>query len=102
MKKKNSFSIVKIIKIWNKGYSETQGWAIFDSDTEVPNEKYISEDPRGNYWQIQKLDSPGKGEALVGDLKSDMEADEMARKIGLMVDEYGILYGYQGKSFLDE
>jgi hypothetical protein len=85
-----------------KGYPEKQGWSIFSADTEIPNVKYISDGPRGGYWQIQKLDFPGKGEALIGNLENDHVADDMARKVGLMVDEYGVVHGYRGKSFLDE
>lgn len=80
-----------------KGYAEAQGWSIFDSDTNAPNKKYVS---NGNYWQIQKLDAPGAGEALIGNLSSDDDADIMAKKLGLMIDEYGVIYGWEGTSFL--
>lgn len=87
-------------------YPETQGWAIFDSDTEVPNEKYHSDRKYmgryvGGYWQIQKLDSPGEDEGL-GNVPTDDAADELAKKLGIMVDEYGIVYGYDGMSFLEK
>jgi len=86
-------------------YTNRQGWAIFDSDTEEPN-KYHSERTlngekvNGFYWQVQKLDNPGDDEALFGELESDSKAIELAEKLGLMVDEYGIVYGWDGQSFL--
>jgi len=87
-------------------YALKQGWSIFDSDTEEPNEKYHSERTykgkklNGYYWQVQRLDSPEDDEALFGKLKNDYAADDLARKLGLMVDEYGVVYGWDGKSFL--
>ena len=87
-------------------YALKQGWAIFDSDTEVPNQKYHSERTyngkklNGYYWQVQRLDNPSDGEALFGRLDNDFKADDLARKLGLMVDEYGVVYGWDGQSFL--
>jgi len=87
-------------------YALKQGWSIFDSDTEEPNEKYHSERTykgkklNGYYWQVQRLDSPEDDEALFGKLKNDYAADDLARKLGLMVDEYGVVYGWDDKSFL--
>lgn len=88
-------------------YTHKQGWAIFDSDTESPNVKYHSirkyngKILNSYYWQVQRLDSPGEEEALFGRLPNDYKADELARKLGLMVDEYGVVYGWNGQSFLD-
>lgn len=88
-------------------YANKQGWAIFDSDTEIPNEKYYSERTymgkrlSGYYWQVQRLDNPADDEALFGKLGSDLIADNLARKLGLMVDEYGVVYGWKGQSFLE-
>lgn len=88
-------------------YATKQGWAIFDSDTEIPNQKYRSQRTyqgkilTGYYWQVQRLDNPGEGEALFGRLENDFKADDLARKLGLMVDEYGVVYGWDGTSFLD-
>jgi hypothetical protein len=87
-------------------HTTKQGWAIFDSDTEIPNEKYHSERTlngkilNGYYWQVQRLDDPGDDEALFGKLQNDFKADDLARKLGLMVDEYGVVYGFDGQSFL--
>ena len=89
-------------------YAAKQGWAIFDSDYEQPNHKYHSERIfndkllTGYYWQVQRLDSPGEDEALSGELENDNKAYDLAKKLGLMVDEYGVVYGWKGQSFLDE
>lgn len=102
--------IEKFVKWFNDeygDYSNKQGWAIFDSDTELPNEKYHSvrnyrgKILNGYYWQIQRLDNPDENEALFGKLSNDLDADRMARKIGIMVDEFGVIYGYDGVSFLE-
>jgi hypothetical protein len=101
--------IKKFVDWFQSEYSEyttKQGWAIFDSDTEIPNEKYHSERTlngkilNGYYWQVQRLDNPEDDEALFGKLQNDFKADDLARKLGLMVDEYGVVYGFDGQSFL--
>ena len=87
-------------------YPEKQGWTIFHSDTLIPDEKYHSDRiwkdiNVGGYWQVQRLDFPGEGEALIGRLDNDDSADDLAKKMGLMVDEYGVVYGWNGQSFLE-
>lgn len=83
-------------------YAAKQGWGIFDSDTELPHTKYKFEP--SNKWmavfQIQRIDNPGEGEALFGRLKNDYNADDLARKLGLMVDEYGVVIGWDGELFI--
>lgn len=85
-------------------YASKQGWAIFDSDTELPNTKYKSES--GNkfhsYYQVQRLDSPEEGEALFGKLKNDHQADVLAKKLGLVLDEFGVVIGWNGENFITE
>jgi hypothetical protein len=38
--------------------------------------------------------------SLFGKLPNDFNADDLARKLGLMVDEYGVVYGWDSQSFL--
>ena len=83
-------------------YAKRQGWAIFDSDTELPNIKYKHE-PTNKYhsfWQIQRLDNPDENEALFGKLKDDYVADDLAKKLGIMVDEFGVVIGWDGELFI--
>jgi hypothetical protein len=104
------FDKIKKFIVWFQteygDYASKQGWAVFDSDTEEPNEKYHSERTlkgkklNGYYWQVQRLDSPSDDEALFGKLRNDYKAEDLARKLGLMVDEYGVVYGFDGQSFL--
>jgi len=87
------------INWFNKNYykiAEEQGWGIFSSDTETPEKEYISNDSSlyGRcFWQIQHYDD------LL--LNSDTEADELARSMGLMIDEYGLIIGFDGVSFIE-
>ena len=87
-------------------YASKQGWAIFDSDTELPNVKYRSERIFGGkvltgyYWQVQRLDNPDEDESLFGKLKNDYQADELAKKLGLMLDEFGVVIGWEGQLFI--
>jgi hypothetical protein len=75
--------------------AEEQGWGIFDSDTSQPLEKYISDSGKyQRFWQIESIDE-------LELLKSDLDADKLAKKMGLMLDEYGLVIGYNGISFLD-
>lgn len=97
--------IKKFVDWFNKeygDYAQKQGWAIFDSDTELPDTKYKMEPGRKfrSYFQIQRLDSPSEGEALFGKLTNDYEADELAKKLGIMVDEFGVVIGWDGENFL--
>ena len=99
--------LVDYFKEEYQDYMNKQGWDIFVSDSEVPLEKYKSK----NYlfFQIEKIDEPygeagfyeEPGNALIG-ISSDVEAIELARKLKLMVDDYGVVYGYDGVSFLDK
>lgn len=85
-------------------YATKQGWAIFDSDTEISHQKYKFE-PSNKFmsvFQVQRLDSPDEGEALFGRLKNDYAADDLAKKLGLMLDEFGIVIGWDGESFLED
>ena len=85
-----------------KDYAAKQGWAIFDSDTEVPNIKYKHEpdNKRWSYFQVQRLDNPAEDEALFGRLSDDMQADELAKKLGLVLDEFGVIIGWKDQLFI--
>ena len=74
-------------------YTEKQGWGIFDSDTERANDKYQKVvDNTGrivynfNYWDIEKFDD--------GELEKDIDAIELAKEMGIIVDEYGVIQGF--------
>ena len=97
--------ISKFVDWFQKEYGDytiKQGWAIFDSDTELPRIKYKYEPD--NKWksvfQVQRLDNPEEGEALIGKLKDDHQADELAKKLGLMLDEFGVVIGWDGQLFI--
>ncbi len=95
-------------------YTESQGWAIFDSDTENPNDKYDVEIRRQmkeyetgrypggrvtynfNYWQIEKLDGNNVG------LNSDEDAYKLAEKLGVIVDELGVVRGFDGNDLVEK
>jgi hypothetical protein len=83
-------------------YAKEQGWFIVTSDTDVPKVKYKAEE--GNkynlFFQVQRIDDPMEGEALTGKLKNDLEAEELAKKIGLVLDEYGVVIGWQNDIFI--
>jgi hypothetical protein len=88
-------------KEWGN-YAEEQGWFIVTSDTDLPKVKYKAEE--GNkynlFFQVQRIDDPMEGEALTGKLKNDLEAEELAKKIGLVLDEYGVVIGWQNDIFI--
>jgi len=87
-------------KEWGK-YAEEQGWFIVTSDTDQPKIKYKPEE--GNkfnlFFQVQRIDDPMEGEAITGRLKNDFEAEELAKKTGLMLDEFGVVIGWEGERF---
>jgi hypothetical protein len=80
-----------------------EGWEIFQCDTNIPDEKYIhpvklykkTNINYGYYLQTQHI-------ADVGKLHDDIEADIEARKLGFIVDEYGIVQGYGDRNLVFE
>lgn len=105
------YKIEKLVDYYKEefeDYMNKQGWDIFQSDSPSLNNKYNS-DNNGYFWQVQVIDEPyGEagfyselGNALIG-ITTDQEAFELARKTGLMVDELGAVYGFQGNSLLGE
>ena len=83
-------------------YAKEQGWGIFTSDSDTPKIKYKAE-PGNKYnyvFEVQRIDDPIEGEALMGKLKTDMEAERLAEKTGLMLDEYGVIIGFNGELFI--
>jgi len=99
--------LVSYYKEEYRDYMDKQGWFIFQSDSPSIGDKYNS-DYNGYFWQVQVVDEPygeagfynKKGNALIG-IKTDQEAIQLARKTGLMVDDNGLVYGFQGHSLLD-
>ena len=83
-------------------YAKKQGWFVVTSDTDVPKIKYKPEEGNKSnlFFQVQRIDDPMEGEALLGKLKSDMEADEMAKKIGLVLDKFGVVIGWEDQIFI--
>lgn len=82
-----------------------QGWDIYESDSSEPNEKYFSirlinnKPVEGYYYVVERIDEPKEGEAVTGKLKNDFEAKRLAEKMKIMVDEYGVIYGFKGWEF---
>ena len=97
--------IAKFVNWFDKeygDYAQKQGWFIVTSDTDTPKVRYKPEE--GNkynlFFQVQRIDDPMEGEALFGKLKSDLVADELAKKLGIELDEFGVVIGWKGESFL--
>jgi hypothetical protein len=83
-------------------YVAKQGWGIFDSDSFQPHIKYKFEPNMeyGTVFQVERLDFPEEGEALFGQLKNDFQAEELAKKLGLILDEFGVVIGWGGELFI--
>lgn len=97
--------IAKFVNWFDKeygDYAQKQGWFIVTSDTDTPKVRYKPEE--GNkynlFFQVQRIDDPMEGEALFGKLRSDLVADELAKKLGIELDEFGVVIGWKGESFL--
>jgi len=86
--------------------ANSEGWDIFDSDflsllapvalfsqvdvqTAEPSTVYYGK----KFWQIQRFD-----EAI---LNSDHDADNLAKEIGIILDPYGVVIGFNGINFLE-
>ena len=66
--------------------AERQGWSIYSSDTSTTSWKYP-------VWQVEKND-----DAEI--LKDDSEADNLAKELGLMLDDMGVVIGYNNHLFM--
>lgn len=76
---------------------ENEGWLIFYLDHyTIDNMKNYRpyHNIKGNFWQVQKNDD-------YDILEDDIEAEEYAKKCGLMLDSYGIVIGYDNVSFFE-
>ena len=81
-------------------YVRKQGWDIFLSDSSEPTEKYTLKSEMAGFFMVERIDDPIQGEGLFGRLKSDIQAEELAKKIGLVLDEYGVVIGWQDDIFI--
>jgi len=74
---------------------EDEGWFISYSSAMNITDKYnVSYSNKvGDFWQVQKDDT--------SDLIDDMEAEQYAKKYGLLIDDYGVVIGYNNVSFLE-
>jgi len=80
----------------NEDKMEQEGWFISYSSMDIPsyynNLQYSNH--RGDFWQIQKNDESDL-------LETDGDAERIAKKYGIMFDEYGVVIGYNGISFFE-
>jgi hypothetical protein len=81
-------------------YVRKQGWDIFLSDSSEPTEKYKLDSNVSGFFRVERIDDPTEGEGLFGRLKSDIHAEELAKKLGLVLDEYGVVIGWQDDIFI--
>lgn len=93
---------VNFINTVYENIMKEQGWIIVTSGTILPNERYISTDKFGDYWQVQRIDEyeDESGKPVFPILHDDTKAWELAKKIGLILDEDGIVIGFRNKNFL--
>lgn len=70
-------------------------WLISYAETEIPYYIDIQYKNRiGIFWQVQKNDQSDL-------LESDEDAEKLAKELGLMIDDYGIIIGFKGVNFLE-
>lgn len=79
-----------------KNKMRKEGWLIsYASGLEIPkNIETQYWNKIGDFWQVQKDDNADI-------LEDDIEAEKLARTTGLLFDNYGIVIGYNGISFLE-
>jgi hypothetical protein len=102
------YKIEKLIDYYKSEFSDymdKQGWNIFQSDAPSLFDRYNSDS--GYFWRVEVIDEPygeagfydEEGNSLVG-ISTDEEAIELARKTGLMIDNLGVIIGFQSQSLL--
>ncbi len=86
-------SVVDEIILKYENIMNRQGWLISQSGTAIPHE--IGNYKKSNfYWQVQKNDE-------LGILNSDEEADELAKNIGIIIDEFGVVQGFDNENLVE-
>lgn len=75
-----------------------RGWKITEGNWDSVKTKYQS--VRDTFYRVEPIADPEEGEALNGVI-SEEKVNILVKKAGLMVDELGVIYGWEGKSFLD-
>lgn len=86
-------------------YMDKQGWNIFD----IQGSSIVSDydlDNGESLYQVQVVDHPEEfydedGNALIG-ISTDQEAWDRAARIGIMLDDNGVVIGFDGQSFLED
>lgn len=78
------------------------GWIISDSD--FPTDKYKSYGDFGTFFRVEKIDdfAGGWDTPILDILNSDEEAWEKAKKVGFILDEDGIILGFDGVNLVDQ
>ena len=73
-----------------------EGWLIsYASGLDIPTKFNVPYSNRiGNFWQVQRNDDDDI-------LEDDLKAEKLAKKNGLMIDDYGVVIGYNGISYLE-
>jgi len=75
---------------------EEEGWFVsYASGMSIPIGYDVPYSNRvGSFWQVQKDDNSDL-------IENDIEAEKIAKSCGLMLDDYGVVIGYNGVSFLE-
>ena len=86
-------------------YIQAQGWTIFQSNSSYPLRKY--DDKNKGFWSVEKIDdvdswASDTGKPTFDLVKTHMEADEKAKEIGLIVDDYGVIQGFGDHNYVEE
>lgn len=73
-----------------------EGWLIsYAYGLSIPDEYIVPYKNRfGDFWQIERNDDDNL-------ISNDIEAEKCAKKYGLLIDDYGVVIGYNGVSFLE-
>lgn len=96
--------LVDMLDIAFKTEMENEGWLITPAPVESADNKYISDDRYGDYWQVQRRDEyeDESGNPIFPILPDDYAAQEIAKSHGIMLDDDGILLGFRGKNYIKE
>jgi len=88
---------------YGEHYNLKQGWEFFHNE---PREQHEGIYKSKNIIEIQSIDDPEDWSKDYGvyvlELKDDIEAWEAAKKVGFMIDDQGVVYGYEGITCLED
>ena len=97
------YEIFEFVNWFYKNYGKvanSEGWDIFESDSDYARKFYNSNNKYNSFWLVDKIDENDDGYPTE---ISTLDIDKLAKEIGIIEDPYknGLVIGFNGINFLE-